>query len=440
MSTSALRRRYLATLGLSSGLAAACTGSAPATPEDTATATASDTATAVSTAPTSNEPVEPTATAVVNTAASSGAPSGSAAASVSPKAFWVPSDPKDKGPAPKVGPSLPSCPHGELCMTEADAKGEGSAAPPFGKCAASVDDPTRAGASGPSKRVEFAAELTRRERASTKHKDACCYAWFIPCPGGRPLLVDGTPRLAPAEAVAHHGGAGSEQERALAECFARLAPELRAFLAEHYTQEGRYEHASVAAFSRVSLSLLAQGAPAELVAESHRAAIDEIAHSERMFLVASAALGRGVGPGALDVSGAIGGDSSLADLASEALREGAFGELAAAMVLREEAAAAPEPVGAMLSATAEDEERHVELAWRTVAWALRRGGQAVRERLVADRAELALEAASLKGGGEGRYGWVLASGSRQEIRRRACLEVLLPCLDALLAASPEALA
>lgn len=440
MSTSALRRRYLATLGLSSGLAAACTGSGPATPEPTATAVGTETSTVTMTAPATSETVAPIGTSVASVTASSAAPTATASVATLPRAYWTPFEPKVTSTVPKVVAPLPSCPHGEFCIAEADAKGDTMAAAPFGKCAVSVDDPTRAGGAGPSKRADFAAELTKRERANTTHKGACCYSWVIPCPGGRPLLVDGMPRLAPAKEIASNHRVVSKQEAQLSACFARLSPEHRAFLAEHYTREARYEHASVAAFSRVSLSLLAHGAPGELVAETHRAAIDEVAHAERMFLIASAALGYEIGPGSLDLAGALGGGTSLADLASEALREGAFGELAAAMVLREEAAVAPEPVRALVSATADDEERHVELAWRTVAWALERGGNAVREQLLADRAAIFREVSELSRGAVERPTWVLDTGDRHDIRRRAGLEVVLPCLDALLAASPPGMA
>jgi hypothetical protein len=42
---------------------------------------------------------------------------------------------------------------------------------------------------------EFEPELTQLERAGV-NKDACCYSWVSPCPGGRPLSVEGAPRLA----------------------------------------------------------------------------------------------------------------------------------------------------------------------------------------------------------------------------------------------------
>ena len=46
--------------------------------------------------------------------------------------------------------------------------------------------------------------------------------------------------------------------------------------------------AEIASFARTSLDLLALGAPADLVAETHRAALDEIEHARIAYALASA--------------------------------------------------------------------------------------------------------------------------------------------------------
>src|SRR5262249_34475352 len=80
---------------------------------------------------------------------------------------------------------------------------------------------------------------------------------------------------------------------------ARLASALRAALARLWTENARGEHASVPAFSRLALSLVALGAPARLVEAAHRAALEEIAHARLSFSLAGAYAGAPVGPGPL---------------------------------------------------------------------------------------------------------------------------------------------
>ena len=51
---------------------------------------------------------------------------------------------------------------------------------------------------------------------------------------------------------------------------------LNASKAQAWRLSGLAEHSSVAAFARAALELMAVGAPAELVADAHQAAIDEV--------------------------------------------------------------------------------------------------------------------------------------------------------------------
>ena len=55
----------------------------------------------------------------------------------------------------------------------------------------------------------------------------------------------------------------------------------RAVLGQAWLVSARMEHASVAAFGQLSLHLAALGAPPELVARTHLAALDEVRHSQR---------------------------------------------------------------------------------------------------------------------------------------------------------------
>src|SRR5262245_52773660 len=58
--------------------------------------------------------------------------------------------------------------------------------------------------------------------------------------------------------------------------------------ARRWARAAQYEHASVASFARFSLELLALGAPSDLIARAHRAAIDELEHTELALGVARA--------------------------------------------------------------------------------------------------------------------------------------------------------
>jgi hypothetical protein len=300
-------------------------------------------------------------------------------------------------------------------------------------CADKVPAPDDASPGSRQKYVSFDAEQTKRERTQTAN--ACCYTWVIPCPGGRPLMVDGAARTAPEAANA------AWLDDGFREAFAALPEEARALLAEHYAAEASYEHASIASFARVSLSLLAAGAPADLLERAQRAGFDEVAHARTMYTMASACRRAPVGPGRLDLSGVGSIAQSVADIAEEAFVEGCGGEVTAALVLREEAAMAiGDSICEVLERMASDEEAHAELAWRTVAWALSVEPEAVRARLeraaskVAKDAELA--AASHDPADSRRLPGVTSAGERSAIKKRAIAEVTLPCLDALLAQCP----
>jgi ADP-ribose pyrophosphatase YjhB (NUDIX family) len=154
-------------------------------------------------------------------------------------------------------------------------------------------------------------------------------------------------------------------------------PETRSMLAAAWEADARTEHASIAAFARLSLDLMAVGAPPHLVEACLNAALDEVRHARGAYSLASAYAGHPQGPGLLpEVATAPGG---LARLATETLIDGCLGEGLAAACAREAAEEASDPVlKAHLSAVARDESRHAELAWDVLAFCLSHGGTAVR--------------------------------------------------------------
>ena len=163
--------------------------------------------------------------------------------------------------------------------------------------------------------------------------------------------------------------------------------EARRALARLWTEMARGEHASVPAFSRLSLSLVALGAPARLVEAAHRAALQEIEHARLAFSLASTYAGSPVGPGrliALYAARAVTA-TSVAALAVESLIDGCLLEGVAADVAQQALARArDERARAAFAVVARDEASHAALAWDVVLWCCDQGGEAVRWRLLAE--------------------------------------------------------
>lgn len=143
--------------------------------------------------------------------------------------------------------------------------------------------------------------------------------------------------------------------------------------ADRPDDDARAEYASVASFGELALRLLAVGAPPDLVAACHRAALDEIRHAstcERLagrppssFGAISGLLGRRLGGWRRSRR------FQLQRLAVEFLVDGWRNEGAAAAQLRDraETAASPQDRAALIS-MAEDEQRHADLARAIVTW------------------------------------------------------------------------
>jgi hypothetical protein len=183
----------------------------------------------------------------------------------------------------------------------------------------------------------------------------------------------------------------------------------RATLAEHWTRMGQMEHASIAAFARFGLQLLALGAPAELVEACTRALSDETAHTKLCFELASVYAGRAIGPGPLDVAHSL-DVTALEDVVDLVIAEGCLGETTAALDALDAAESASDPViRQAYSRIACDEARHAELAFQFVRWALEQGSATLRARVAS------------------------ATDAMQGVASAAARQVTLPCLAALLA-------
>jgi len=192
------------------------------------------------------------------------------------------------------------------------------------------------------------------------------------CAIGRPFIVRGNDRLAPTQKrrdwAVHSHGVFEHVEQ----------PEQRKRLANYYRQVALMEHASVAAFARLSLQLMALGAPPELIQASIHAQADEVEHARFAFGLTSELSADSVGPGGLTIEGAL-DDLSVEQIAFTAVIEGCVGEAVAAAEASELCARADnQELKSLLDRIARDELRHAQLAYRVVAWLLKEGGEAVQ--------------------------------------------------------------
>jgi hypothetical protein len=158
-------------------------------------------------------------------------------------------------------------------------------------------------------------------------------------------------------------------------------------LAAQWRENGRTEHASVAAFARLTLDLMALGAPPELVADANRDALDEIRHTELCFGLARAIDGRIESPGAFPEAARARTLSrsrtlALAQLAVDSLVDGALHEGVSARIIAKLARRCEAPaIQAILKEIAADEGRHARHGWDVVRWCLAEGGESVARAL-----------------------------------------------------------
>lgn len=272
---------------------------------------------------------------------------------------------------------------------------------------------------------------TELARAGGK-ADACCYHWFEYC-SGRPLLHDGRQHVAPLR-----DGSCWLQPNADRPTPAALALRTRQALAQAWLDDALAEHASVAAFARVTLELMAVGAPPELLAATTRAGLDEIDHARRCFTIASRLSGRTHEPGPLPSPPPR--PASLVAVAVDTFVEGCVGETVATLVAERALADTREPeIRELLEVTRRDEARHAALAWRTLAWALDRGGAEVAEALhhaanaLVDR-QVAPSPAPWEADPMWRAHGRLPAAAMARARRDAIAEIVLPMLERLLTA------
>lgn len=271
-------------------------------------------------------------------------------------------------------------------------------------------------------------------------KGECCYEICqgpVP-PCGRPLVVDGIPRVPP---LVPRGDWGLFD----APVVAPLEGERAARLRDAWLADAAMEHASVASFARLSLELVSLGAPPSLVRGAHEAALDEIEHARLAFDLAHAVDPRSqpMGPGAFAFAGSAGFATSIEALVASTVRDGCVGESFAALVAAESALLCTEPgARAVLSRIAEDERAHAAFAFRVVAWAIGVGGAPARRAAEAafDEARRAHVPAPEEDAGASALEAHGRLGARHVARLREATfrEILAPAMAALLATPSHA--
>jgi hypothetical protein len=275
--------------------------------------------------------------------------------------------------------------------------------------------------------------------------DLCCYSVYqVPtlCQG-RPYIVAGEARQA-RKANRKDWGKDARRATSLAvvDPVAVLPAVTRARLSDAWLADALAEHASIASFARFTLDLLAVGAPPDLIVESQRASIDEVDHARLCFSLADRYGERPVGPDAMPIGDAS-RSLSLAELAVAVVCEGCLGETVASLVAAEQHRVATDAtVRAAMTRIAEDEARHAELAWRTVRWAIERGGEPVR-RAVRRAFDAALAASGFGSGSRGpdaddsqlEAAWNahgrLTAAQQRDVTEAAIRDVIVPCMRAL---------
>jgi tetratricopeptide (TPR) repeat protein len=182
--------------------------------------------------------------------------------------------------------------------------------------------------------------------------------------GGRPFLVDGERRQ--GELVT-----SELWNTNLTLDFSFLNTSEREQVGAFWSDKGREEHASIAAFSRFILQLLRLGAPPELIAEAARALSDEIEHAKLCFGIASAALGYSVGVGSINMEDCLANNDNPWSILEATLVEGCIGEtVSSALEFASLNRCKNDTISTILKRIAKDEIRHSKLAWKSAKWIL----------------------------------------------------------------------
>ncbi len=239
---------------------------------------------------------------------------------------------------------------------------------PFAHCAPALAKDKR--------EAPFSPKETKSARAH--EPDVCCYVEFHSCENRTIQIMEG-------RALRAHG----EVQRP------RTSPRrgTKNRQVARWTRAAENEHASIATFARLTLELLALGAPMELVLACQQAGAEEVTHAQEAYALASWFAGEELHalPFAEACAPIV---PDVLRLARETLLDGCIGETAAALVAMRDAELEADPaITAVLRRVAQDESSHAELAFKLLAWTITVGGTTVRDALRRDLASFTRGAA-----------------------------------------------
>lgn len=226
-----------------------------------------------------------------------------------------------------------------------------------------------------------------------------------------------------------------------------LPEKLAQALARAWTDSALEAHAAIGAYARFTLQLMSLGAPPRLINGAAQAMQDEVAHAQACFSLARRYAGRDVGPGPLPGTAAL-RDADLTSIVLSTVQRGCIAEAVSALAAREalehcQDAATRE----VLMIRQETKAQQAQLAWRFVAWALR-SARPGGGRELADHVRVTFVTA-LKAKSEpaplSARDWlllrqgVLSHAQSAALEQRVLRDVVLPCMEALLARASTAL-
>jgi hypothetical protein len=159
--------------------------------------------------------------------------------------------------------------------------------------------------------------------------------------------------------------------------------DLRGNIGEFWRQTGRTEYASVVAFLRLAMDLIAVGSPPNLVLDATNDALDEMRHAQNCFAIAQAFDGNTMRPAAFPVPAKgtrlfHGRLLSLCRIGISAIIDGALYESVSARTMAKMSKKCDdENLRQKLKEIAEDEFRHSAHGWDIANWCIVEGGELV---------------------------------------------------------------
>ena len=218
---------------------------------------------------------------------------------------------------------------------------------------------------------------------------------------------------------------------------APLNAEQRRKLAEVWLAEALEHHAAVGRYARLSLQMLALGAPPDLLMAAQHAAGDKVRHAQSCLGLASAYAGRPLGPGPLPAPAAE-DTPQLQHAVIAAIADGCVAETLRAMNAESALARCQDPaVRSVLATLAREQRRHAGLAWRFVRWAFSQDDGAMAPEAARNAFQLAANQHRIEAQRH-EPDWLIDHGclreqDREQIAEATLNEVVLPCAEALLA-------